>query len=91
LLECGYLDVAAQQNVGTNCARIAVLRKGRASLAIIEEEFEHSQAFQWLIQNAHKFGFRLSYPRGNKFGIAYEPWHWFYEGNAQQDRGGNSD
>jgi D-alanyl-D-alanine carboxypeptidase len=32
----------------------------------LEEEFQHSQAFQWLIQNADKFGFRPSYPRGSK-------------------------
>ena len=55
----------------------------------LEEEFEDSPAFQWLIQNANHFGFELSYPRENKYGISYEPWHWFYTGNAQQDdRGG---
>ena len=50
----------------------------------LEEEFEKSDAFQWLLVNAKDFGFRLSYPRKNRFGIAYEPWHWFYEENAQQ-------
>ena len=49
----------------------------------LQEEFEDSQAFQWLIQNASRFGFELSYPRENKYGISYEPWHWFYKGNAQ--------
>ena len=51
----------------------------------LEEEFENSEAFQWLIKNGNKFGFYLSYPRGNKYGIAYEPWHWYYKGvNVQQ-------
>lgn len=42
----------------------------------LEEAFEHSDAFAWLQGNASRFGFRLSYPRGNRHGIAYEPWHW---------------
>lgn len=39
----------------------------------LEEEFEDSRAFQWLSQNAGQFGFELSYPRENKYGISYEP------------------
>lgn len=44
--------------------------------AALEEEFENSAAFAWLSTNAQSYGFRLSYPRGNAHGIAYEPWHW---------------
>lgn len=44
--------------------------------AALEEEFEQSPAFRWLVHNAAKFGFRLSFPRDNSHGIAYEPWHW---------------
>jgi D-alanyl-D-alanine carboxypeptidase len=44
--------------------------------AALEEEFEKSVAFAWLSTNAQSYGFRLSYPRGNAHGIAYEPWHW---------------
>ena len=44
--------------------------------AALEEEFESSAAFAWLSTNAQSYGFRLSYPRGNLRGIAYEPWHW---------------
>jgi D-alanyl-D-alanine carboxypeptidase len=44
--------------------------------AALEEEFEKSPAFGWLTRHAKRFGFRLSYPRSNKHGIAYEPWHW---------------
>jgi D-alanyl-D-alanine carboxypeptidase len=42
----------------------------------LEEEFERSPAFAWLRRSARRFGFRLSYPRRNPHGIAYEPWHW---------------
>ena len=41
------------------------------------EEFEQAPAFKWLQKNAAKFGFSLSYPRGNPEGVSYEPWHWY--------------
>ncbi|HET9835050.1 MAG TPA: M15 family metallopeptidase [Rhodanobacteraceae bacterium] len=46
--------------------------------APVEEIFERSGAFAWLTRNAAHFGFSLSYPRGNRHGIAYEPWHWCF-------------
>lgn len=46
----------------------------------LEERFEQSQAFQWLLKNAGEFGFRLSFPRNNKHGLIYEPWHWYFAG-----------
>ncbi len=44
--------------------------------APLEEEFERSAAFAWLMRHAGAFEFRLSYPCGNPHAIAYEPWHW---------------
>jgi D-alanyl-D-alanine carboxypeptidase len=41
------------------------------------EEFEESDAFAWLQDNAGRFGFVLSYPRNNPERLAYEPWHWY--------------
>jgi D-alanyl-D-alanine carboxypeptidase len=38
--------------------------------------FARTREFRWLQRHAAKFGFHLSYPRGNQHGIAYEPWHW---------------
>jgi len=49
--------------------------------AALEEEFEESDAFQWLCNNAAKFGFKMTYGRENPYGYLYEPWHWYYEGN----------
>ena len=40
--------------------------------------FESDPAFTWLQDNADRFGFHLSYPKGNDQGIDYEPWHWCY-------------
>jgi D-alanyl-D-alanine carboxypeptidase len=42
----------------------------------LTEEFESSDAFAWLQKNAEKFGFSMSYPRQNRQGFVYEPWHW---------------
>lgn len=42
----------------------------------LSEAFELTDAFGWLEQNAERFGFHLSYPRGNPEGYTYEPWHW---------------
>lgn len=43
------------------------------------EDFEKTEAFQWLEEHAGTFGFHLSYPRNNPFNIDYEPWHWCYQ------------
>jgi len=40
------------------------------------EEFESSAAFAWLREKAVNFGFSMSYPRENRQGFIYEPWHW---------------
>ena len=45
-----------------------------------ETQFENTKAFRWLIKNAAKFHFKLSFNRDNKH-IDYEPWHWRYEGS----------
>ena len=42
----------------------------------LTEEFEDSEEFRWLTANAGRFGFSMSYPRGNPAGFIYEPWHW---------------
>lgn len=51
---------------------------GTTDCPVLEEAFEHTPAFRWLRGRAADFGFSLSYPRGNRLGISYEPWHWYY-------------
>jgi D-alanyl-D-alanine carboxypeptidase len=48
----------------------------------IEEAFEGTVAFTWLTANAARFGFAMSYPRGNADGYVYEPWHWCFHSAA---------
>ena len=57
----GYaLDIGEDQNIDT----------------FIKFEFENTEAYRWLEQNAHKYGFELSFPKNNLQGVSYEPWHW---------------
>ena len=42
----------------------------------LTEEFEATNAYRWLESRAIEFGFSLTYPRDNPWGIAFEPWHW---------------
>lgn len=42
----------------------------------LTEEFEMSEAFAWLGKYAAEFGFSMTYPRDNRYGFIYEPWHW---------------
>lgn len=46
---------------------------------ILSDVFDTTQAYQWLQQNAYKYGFEMSYPKGNAYYI-YEPWHWRFVG-----------
>jgi len=41
--------------------------------------FDKTPEYAWLSTNAYKYGFVLSYPKGNKYYI-YEPWHWRFVG-----------
>lgn len=46
--------------------------------------FEKTEAFTWLQENAHRYGFILSYPKGNLY-YQYEPWHWRFVGEDLAD------
>jgi len=46
--------------------------------------FENTEEYKWLQENAHKYGFILSYPPNNKF-YQFEPWHWRFVGEDLAD------
>ena len=46
--------------------------------------FESTPAYTWLKDNAHKYGFTLSYPENNQYYV-YEPWHWRFVGEKLAD------
>ena len=41
--------------------------------------FYKTPAYQWLLANAYRYGFILSYPKDNQYYV-FEPWHWRYVG-----------
>jgi len=45
------------------------------------EGFDKTPEYQWLLDNAYKYGFVLSYPAGNTY-YKFEPWHWRFVGVA---------
>lgn len=46
--------------------------------------FQATTAYTWLLDNAYKYGFILSYPAGNAY-YQYEPWHWRFVGKKLAD------
>jgi D-alanyl-D-alanine carboxypeptidase len=49
----------------------------------VETTFEQTRAFEWLQSNAGRFGFEMSFPKDNKQGVSYEPWHWRFIGDPE--------
>lgn len=41
--------------------------------------FEATSEYKWLLDNAYRYGFVLSYPQGNAY-YQFEPWHWRFVG-----------
>jgi len=43
--------------------------------------FDSTPEYQWLLGNAYKYGFVISYPESNT-SYQFEPWHWRFVGKA---------
>lgn len=50
----------------------------------LDETFENTKAFEWLSENAYKYGFILRYPKDkvDTTGYKYEPWHYRFVGRT---------
>ncbi len=46
--------------------------------------FQNTPAYTWLLENAHKYGFVMSYPPNNQYYV-FEPWHWRFVGEKLAD------
>ena len=44
--------------------------------------FAATPAYRWLVKNAARYQFVLSFPEANTQGVNFEPWHWRYEGST---------
>jgi D-alanyl-D-alanine carboxypeptidase len=44
----------------------------------VTESFEMTIAFDWMVRRGRDFGFSMTYPRNNEYGVVFEPWHWLF-------------
>lgn len=51
----------------------------------LDQTFEDDPAFDWMMENGHKYGFILRYLKGREddTGYVYEPWHYRYIGDVE--------
>ncbi len=61
---------------------------GEAGCPPLEEAFDQTAAFRWLTANAARYGFTMTYPKGNAEGYLYEPWHWCWKKVGDSEQGG---
>jgi len=47
--------------------------------------FDETTGYQWLLDNAYKYGFIISYPESNQY-YQFEPWHWRFVGRALTEK-----
>lgn len=86
----GWSELAAQKAAGQVVKRpgysehntgLAVDLGGSGNFRL-EQDFENTAAFKWLIENCADYGFILRFPKGKEAitGVIYEPWHYRYVG-----------
>ncbi len=49
----------------------------------LSPSFDQTAAFGWLQANSARYNFEMSFPKDNKQGVTYEPWHWRFTGDRQ--------
>ncbi len=85
-----YIDQGYGKVEATQMAATIILPPGtsehNAGLAMdicsLEQNFEETEEFAWLCENAADYGFIMRYPEDKQdiTKIIYEPWHWRYVG-----------
>lgn len=93
-----FFDVKAERNqTSADRARVSAppgfsehstgyavdLGDGRLPATNLMESFETTEAYRWLDRHAARFHFVRSFPKGNRQGVIYEPWHWRFEGSTE--------
>lgn len=54
---------------------------GNVPATNLSPTFENTSAYKWLKANAAFHSFEISFPKNNKQGVSYEPWHWRFVGD----------
>ena len=93
-----FFDVKAERNqTSADRARVSAppgfsehstgyavdLGDSRLPASNLMESFESTDAYRWLDRHAARFHFVRSFPKGNRQGVIYEPWHWRFEGSTE--------
>lgn len=50
----------------------------------LSPEFADSAAYRWLKSNAGLYGFHETFPKDNRHGLDWEPWHWCFRARPGQ-------
>ena len=91
-----YMNKGMSKVAAENAANKYVARPGQSEhqsglcvdfvqgTSALTEDFKNTDAFLWLSENAHKFGFILRYPEDkvDVTGYGYEPWHFRFVGRT---------
>ncbi len=83
--EAAALEYSARPGTSEHQSGLCVDITNRSDMSgKLEENFEQTEEFKWLCENAHKFGFILRYPKGKEdvTGYTYEPWHYRFVGRT---------
>lgn len=56
---------------------------GDVAATNLSQAFEQTAAYRWLKENAAHYSFEISFPKNNRQGVSYEPWHWRFVGDRQ--------
>ncbi len=87
-----YMDEGMDKKEATIEAAKVIMLPGssehNAGLAMdicsVSDSFENTKEFEWLSENAYKYGFILRYPKDEAkqkiTGVVYEPWHYRFVG-----------
>ncbi len=93
-----FFDIKAQRNQSaSDRARVSAppgfsehstgfavdLGDGRNAATNLSSRFEATEAYRWLDRNAARYHYVRSFPKHNRQGVSYEPWHWRFEGSTE--------
>ncbi|WP_338469533.1 M15 family metallopeptidase [Niallia sp. XMNu-256] len=76
------VKVAAYPGNSEHQTGLAMDISSQSANFLLTEQFGDTLEGKWLMENAHKYGFILRYPKGMEAitGYQYEPWHYRYVG-----------
>lgn len=77
----GWTDILVTSGYRTYSYQSSLFNQYIAN-PVLDESFADHACYRWLVENAHKFGFILRFPKGKETvtGYSYEPWHYRFVG-----------